>query len=310
MRANYFAILLCTFNGEEFIEKQLKSIEGQTHRKWHVYVSDDGSNDSTLAILERYKDHWGAERMTIYSGPGLGFSKNFMSLIQRPEISANYYAFVDQDDEWLPTKLERALGLIQAEESKALKPVLYGSRTTTIDKHGEQIGESNLYQKKPSFENALVQNIVTGNTMILNHSAISLFKSLHGEISVSAHDWLAYLLVTGNGGVMIYDPLATTKYRQHSSNLYGSNVSFRARLIRFKKLCLGDFREWNEKNCCVLARNTHLLKQDELDKFYVFQKLRNASFFQRLYLFYQSGIYRQTTEGQVGMWIAVFMNRM
>ena len=76
------AILLCTYNGAEYLSAQLDSLVAQTHKDWVIYVSDDGSSDATLDILKRYQSELGEKRLVILGGPRQGFAKNFMSLVK------------------------------------------------------------------------------------------------------------------------------------------------------------------------------------------------------------------------------------
>jgi glycosyltransferase involved in cell wall biosynthesis len=107
------AILLCTYQGEEFLPAQLNSIATQTHRRWTVWASDDGSRDATPEILARYRIQWGTELIEVVAGPRQGFAVNFVSLICRPEIAADHYAFADQDDLWEADKLARAIAWLE-----------------------------------------------------------------------------------------------------------------------------------------------------------------------------------------------------
>lgn len=86
-------ILMCTYNGQLFLEKQLDSISAQTCHDWHVAISDDGSQDQTLAIAKRYKLAWGEDRLSVWRGPGEGFARNFISSVCRKELSADHYAW-------------------------------------------------------------------------------------------------------------------------------------------------------------------------------------------------------------------------
>ena len=86
------AILLCTYNGERYLHEQLASFQAQTHVNWEVWASDDGSSDSTLTLLEAYKQKWPSEKLSIVRGPAKGFAANILSLTCKPEIEADYYA--------------------------------------------------------------------------------------------------------------------------------------------------------------------------------------------------------------------------
>ncbi len=107
------AILLCTYQGGEFLPQQLDSFLMQTHSNWKVWASDDGSTDDTLAILNNYQRAWGEEKLTILHGPRTGSTDNFMSLVYNPDIQADYYAFSDQDDIWEADKLQRAMTMLE-----------------------------------------------------------------------------------------------------------------------------------------------------------------------------------------------------
>ena len=61
MRNQSIAILMSTYNGQQFIAEQLKSIAQQTHVNWKIFLSDDGSSDDTLQIAEQFKQQWGLD---------------------------------------------------------------------------------------------------------------------------------------------------------------------------------------------------------------------------------------------------------
>jgi peptidoglycan/LPS O-acetylase OafA/YrhL/glycosyltransferase involved in cell wall biosynthesis len=302
------AILICTYRGASHLRRQLETIVEQTHRAWVIYASDDGSDDATLAILREFEARLGAQRVRIFDGPRRGFAANFLSLIARDEVRGDHYAFTDQDDEWDASKLARAVVALSAHPADA--PVLYGSRSELIDPQGCHLGFSPAFTRPPGFSNALVQNMVTGNTMVMNASAMALMRAAGTDVQVSAHDWWAYLLVTGSGGEMVYDPYPTVRYRQHGANLYGSNVSWRARWTRIAMLLKGDFRQWNTQNIVALRRNWALLTQQSRDSVESFERARNASGPSCLLLLRRAGVYRQTWGGQLGLVVAALTQRL
>ncbi|MDR0250776.1 MAG: glycosyltransferase family 2 protein, partial [Burkholderiales bacterium] len=224
------AILLCTYQGEAFLAQQLDSIACQTHRDWKLYAADDGSTDRTRAILEDYQTQWGADRLHISDGPQRGYAANFLTLLCRDTVHADCYAYCDQDDLWEPDKLERALRFVSPVVSSLSieTPALYASRTRLIDDSGASLGFSPCFTRPPAFTNALVQNIGGGNTMLFNEAARRLLKSA-GVVDVLAHDWWTYLIVSGYGGAVFYDPLPSVQYRQHAKNQMGTNLSLTAR---------------------------------------------------------------------------------
>jgi glycosyltransferase involved in cell wall biosynthesis len=302
------AILICTYRGEKHIGRQIETIVEQDHHRWCIYVSDDGSDDATLEILRNYQDQLGESRLRVYTGPRKGFAANFFSLIARDEARADYYAFTDQDDEWEPDKLSRSIEMLGS--APATVPAIYGSRSRLIDEEGKEVGFSRPFQRPSGFANALVQNMVSGNTMVLNRAAMGLIRAAGTDVGVSAHDWWAYLLVTGCGGQLLYDPYPSIRYRQHADNLYGANVSLRAMVRRALRLFAGDFREWNEQNLSALKRNSAMLTPECRAQLQLFEAARSASLLTRIFRLWRSGVYRQTWDGQLGLIIAALLKRL
>jgi glycosyltransferase involved in cell wall biosynthesis len=302
------AVLICTYDGEKHVRKQLDSIVAQSHRAWCIFASDDGSTDGTRATLEEYKQQLGDNRLRIFQGPGRGFAANFFSLVAQHEIAADYYAFTDQDDEWDARKLERAVAALSG--LKRNIPGLYGSRSELIDEQGAHLGFSRLFRKPSGFANALVQNMVSGNTMVLNGAAMALIRAAGTDLRVSAHDWWAYLLVTGCGGEMIYDTYPTIRYRQHRANLYGANVSLRAMWKRVRRLFAGDFHSWNAMNLAALRRSWPLLTEESRLRVEMFERARRGSIVHRLSWLIRSRVYRQTWDGQLGLLVAALTRRL
>ncbi len=215
------AILLCTYNGARFLPLQLKSYEAQDFADWRLYVSDDGSQDATLAVLAEFQNKHGAARVQIRQGPRQGFVANFLSLICDPAITADYYALSDQDDVWDAQKLSRARDLLAAAPKD--RAAVYCSRTRLIDEQGVEIGLSTYYRKTPHFRNALAQSLASGNTMVLNEEMRRLLMQARADAKVPAHDWWIYLAITAVGGKILYDSVPTVSYRMHGHNVIGSN---------------------------------------------------------------------------------------
>jgi glycosyltransferase involved in cell wall biosynthesis len=270
-------------------------------------VSDDGSDDDTRKILEKYQYWLGKGRTSILSGPQEGFVANFHSLICHPDIETDYFAYADQDDIWEADKLSRAIA--ELEQIPEGVPALYCTRTALIDEKGRDIGLSPLFEKPPSFANALVQNVGGGNTMVINKAARDLLHAYCGQIVVS-HDWWAYILTTAVGGVVIYDSYPSVRYRQHGNNMVGSNNDWRARLVRLRMLLEGRFREWNSINTRALQPARHLMTPENqviLDTFCI---ARNRWLVPRIWGVIRSGVYRQTFLGNLGLIAAAVLKKL
>jgi glycosyltransferase involved in cell wall biosynthesis len=284
-------ILMCTKNGAAFIDDQLKSIAVQTYESWSLIVSDDGSNDATLAKLQNFGNAH-PQRVTIRKGPGKGVCANFLSLANDTTIDADYFAFSDQDDVWQPDKLRRALGWLTTIPANV--PGMYCGRVELIAFDGRPCGRSPLFTRPPAFENALVQSLAGGNTIVFNRAAKKILEEAATN-DVVLHDWWVYQLVSAAGGTIYYDPEPMLKYRQHPDNVIGSNRDWTARLRRLRPVLTGRFRDWNSKNIAALQKlPAHLITPRNREVLELFVKARSASLLKRLYLLRKTGIYRQT----------------
>lgn len=300
-------ILLCTFNGERYLREQLDSFMAQTHEDWRLFVSDDGSTDSTLGILEAYQRVLG-DRLTVMQGPRKGFGQNFLSLIRNTAVTADTYAFSDQDDIWLPDKLERSIAALQGMHDTL--PCLYCSRTQLINENGQITGLTPLFRKSPGFRNALVQSLAGANTMMINEAARTLLARTELDAPIVAHDWLAYLVVSGCGGYVAYDPQPTLLYRQHRDNLIGANAGLRSRLNRFSKMLGGRFKSWNEKNIKILNNYSSSLTPESRLLLTHFQALRGPRLMGRIVALRAAGFYRQTVAGTLSLYVAVILRQV
>ena len=302
------AILLCTYNGSQYLKNQIDSIISQTVTDWVIFASDDGSTDDTLKILEEYQIKLGSDKFFIVKGPGKGFAWNFISLLETSGDRFDYYAFCDQDDEWMPEKL--ATGIISLNEYSPDSPSVYCSRTLLVDENNNDIGMSPLFEKPPSFRNALIQSIAGGNTMMLNLQARNLIiKTPHYEKIIS-HDWWVYIVITAVGGKIFYDPVPNIRYRQHNSNIVGSNLGWLARMKRVSGLLDGHFKTWIDANISALKKLKLELTSESINVLNNFEMARTSRLYKRIKIFLRLGLYRQTFFGTLGLFVAILLNKL
>jgi len=301
------AVLMCTYNGEKFLIEQLDSLLSQSHKNLIIWVSDDGSTDATLIILEQYQKHFPKDKLKIIDGPGKGSVINFLALLCNQDVKADYYAFADQDDIWETNKLSSALAAINTLPKTT--PTLYGSRTKIVSAEGVAIGLSTIFRKTPCFENALVQSIAGGNTMLMNNAAVNIIRQA-GVLEVVSHDWWAYMLISGAGGTVIYDKRTSLLYRQHGNNQVGENTGWVAKIKRIKLLLAGSFRKWNTTNIMALLKVKHLLNEKNRAILEQFENARNNSFFSRIMGLWKIKIFRQTSLEQLGLIIAIILKKI
>jgi glycosyltransferase involved in cell wall biosynthesis len=302
------AVLLATFNGEQYLDTQLETILGQEWQAIDLLVSDDGSSDGTLSVLEAWRDRWTKGTFKIIRGPREGFADNFRHLVLSHDGNADYFAFSDQDDIWLPNKLSRAVGLLTARAGDFAGA--YSSRTALIDRNGARLGFSRLFARPPEFRNAIVQSIGGGNTMMLNKSGYLLLRESLSRIGVVSHDWWIYIIVTGAGGLFIYDEQPTVLYRQHDGNLVGENISLASSIERFRQLLRGRFRDWLMMNDTALESCLDLLTPEHRVILRETGQLRCHSLVRRLIAYRRSGVRRQSFTENVALFFAVVLRKL
>jgi glycosyltransferase involved in cell wall biosynthesis len=204
---------MSTYQGEAFVREQIASILQQLPQEGRLVIRDDGSTDATVAEIESIGDR----RITVHPGANLGFVRSFLSLLESVPDDTELVMLADQDDVWLPHKIERAWQTISAAGDT---PTLYCSRLLLVDAALRPIGLSPLWPRQPTFRNALSENIVTGCTAALNLPAVRLVVRSGNPARIYFHDWWIYLVVAAFGKV-VYDPEPSILYRQHGGNAIG-----------------------------------------------------------------------------------------
>lgn len=306
-------ILMATYNGGLFLREQLQSFKMQTFQDWDLLVSDDGSTDNTIEILKDFAEEVkGSHQVSIINGPRMGYARNFLYLITHNSTLSEYYALSDQDDVWNIDKLERAVQWLST-NSDPLIPSLYCSRTEIVDrnlKSADPILFSPLFKVKPTFSNALVQCLAGGNTMVFNQSTKNLVKDFGHNLDVPSHDWWLYILVTGVGGEVYYDPVATLKYRQHGTNLVGENRSCFAIFRRLIKFLGGQFKAYNERNIEFLFKNKEKLSQNSFNILKRFDLARKTSGIDAVRYLISSGVKRNGFLFNIALKVGAFFSRI
>lgn len=305
MTSPNIAILLGTYNGARFLRAQLRSIETQTVAGWAgarltLYVSDDGSSDATLAIIEEFSRS-SVVNVVVGTGPMKGFAENYRHLILTSDVAHDFFLFCDQDDLWHGDKIESGIAALGP---LANGPAMVCGRTLNIDAEGLQVGLSPLFARPPSFRNALVQSIAGANTMMINRQAFELLRDSVRHGPFVSHDWWTYLIVTGAGGRVVYAPEPTISYRQHGGNLVGANTGLRNKLQRLWRGFHGTFREWNLRNTELLSKNSDRLTIENRSVLAGFCRARGQFLLAGVIWLRRSGVYRQTALSNLHLYVA------
>lgn len=208
------SVALCTFNGARYLEQQLESICAQSLYPCELVACDDGSSDRTADILADFALHAPFPVHVCINDERLGVVGNFHKAIRL--CCGDLFAFADQDDVWLPHKLESAQRKIR--ESVDPAKTLYCTRLRYVNSALEDIAPSSV-PLKVGFHNAIAENIATGCSVVFGSEIRRRFLCAAPEIMVM-HDWWAYLIASAYGEV-IFDSEPGVLYRQHGQNVTG-----------------------------------------------------------------------------------------
>lgn len=231
-------VLLSTYNGEKYLAKQLDSLLSQKYQNFVIYIRDDGSHDCTAKIIDEYCNKE-SKIVKLEDSVNVGCAASFLTLMNN--CKADVYIFCDQDDVWLPNKIERIVDFFSAQDMT--QPILYHADLQVVDENLDTIHPSFLqYQKMSALDamnknNLYIQNFVVGCTCAVNSSlaelTLSALKTSQYK-DVAMHDW--WLAITAKlFGKIYYDDVKPIMYRQHANNVLGAKSSG---ILRFLKLGL------------------------------------------------------------------------
>lgn len=225
MKSTNTSILLSTYNGERYLREQLDSIFAQTDQDWRLVVRDDGSTDATVSILQEYKERYPESLLLLPSDGNLGPIFSFELLMR--SCDSDYVLFCDQDDVWLPNKVEltRAVMMEQEKDRKEVPMVVF-TDLKVVDADLNIIADSFWKYSKidtsisQDFDMLCVHGVATGCTMMVNRSAIE--KALPFPKEVRMHDAWLVLCTSKAKGVIGHLSEPTILYRQHANNVVGA----------------------------------------------------------------------------------------
>ena len=302
-------IAMTVCNAAANLDAQLRSIAAQDHENWTLIVSDDGSQDGSTGIAQRFAQKAGTRRVIVRQGPQEGFAENFLTIVRDGWEPGHCLAFSDHDDVWFPDRLSRGL---RALAGMGDMPALYCSRTVITDAALRPLRLSPPRPRAPSFQNALAQNIAAGNTILANPAAARLLhEAASRRPKIVSHDWWAYQIVTGAGGTILHDDAPTVLYRQHAANQIGANDSARARMRRIGMILSGVYRRWNDVNLAALTSASDLMTTENRDLVERFTAIRAGTRGLRsMTALRKLRLYRQTRASTAALYAAALFNRL
>lgn len=264
-------IVLASFNGAEYIGDQIDSLLTQTYTKWKLFIRDDGSDDDTVSIINKYAAKDIRINIVQDNYKNLGSCQNFAKLLSFTASEFQYFMFCDQDDFWLPFKIQDTLSEMQLLEKQQDKeaPLLVYTNFQYADNNLKIIKSKKDYEatkvSKLRFAHLLAQNPAYGCTMMVNKKLAELIATIPFE--AENHDYWAALTASVLGEIA-YLQKKTIYYRQHNNNI-STNYDSNSIVKRFKRIFLQreNFEDVRRKIAMAIAfKDSYFSQMKDADK--------------------------------------------
>lgn len=284
-------ILVAVYNGEKYLKEQLNSLINQTYKDINIIIRDDGSTDNSLDIIKEFKFEHPEKTTLIEGNPTKSAKNNFFELLNHAK--SDYIMFCDQDDIWLENKVKLTLAKMQETEETYGNsiPVLCHTDLKVVDKNLNELHKSFFKMQKfditkTSLNRALVQNIVTGCTMMINKPLLDLAKNTNSE-NVIMHDWWLFLIASAFGRVEVVNS-PTILYRQHGKNQLGAK---RITNIKFSDM-VNSINNSINQSLIFLKTYSSVLSLEQIELVSVYANIKKEKPLQRFFILNKYKIYK------------------
>lgn len=264
------AILLATYNGEKYLPTQLESIINQDYSDWKVFVSDDGSTDNTLSVIKDYVARYPDKIELLEKDKPTGSAKkNFMYMVSKI-TDYEYIMCCDQDDFWMPNKVRVTMEKMkEIEKDNHSIPCLVHTDLEVVDGNLNTLAPSffefsSLNSERCVVNQLLIQNIVTGCTMMANRALLNYATRECNIDNVLMHDWWFALVAACFGKIGFVDQ-PTIRYRQHGNNSVGAKNSKDVSYV-FAQIRKGNKNSKSIEATMVQAKEFVDVFREELDE--------------------------------------------
>ena len=281
-------ILLSSYNGEKYLPEQAESVLAQEGDfTLTLRIRDDGSKDATgetvRALQEKYPG-----RVEYIRGENLGCNASFFALLDGAE-GYDFYGLCDQDDKWLPGKVEAAVTALQSLQG----PALWACPSLTADVDLNPVGVTRKKLRAITPANTLIQNICPGHNQFFNNELLALIQKPRDASQIYVYDlWIAGLAALY--GQILFDETPRTLYRQHGGNELGYGKGRLGRILKAGRRAMEGEGDKNKRQMAYFAKeNAAALEPLGLTKA-VEAFLKADSFGKRLRVILHCPFYRQS----------------
>lgn len=215
-------VLMSTYNGAEYVGRQIDSILVQQNVNIHLTIRDDGSSDGTLEILKQI-ERINPTRIKVIKGQNVGYKRSFLTLLSLAE-HADYYAFSDQDDIWEIKKIEEALSFLAGREC-----VLYTSNLNLFSSDLKFIRKTKFSKAHCTIYSAFTRYRYAGCTFVFDnklYEIVSKFSDTNLPPSIMpSHDAIVTFTAFSCGNVL-FDERAYIKHIRYENSVTAGGNGF------------------------------------------------------------------------------------
>lgn len=222
-------ILLSTYNGEKYICKQIESILEQENVDVHILIRDDGSEDNTVDEIKKLIKKYPL-KIELITGKNLGYKKSFLELCHRTSRNYDYYAFSDQDDFWLPRKLEVAINYLSKNNNK-LK--LYASTVNIADENLNFLCKKDISNFVNTLGSTFTRGRLAGCTYVFNNGLLNIIRKFpYNKFSntLISHDGLTMILCQALNGFVYVDQNSYILHRRREDSVTSGGNGMKRRV--------------------------------------------------------------------------------
>lgn len=257
-------VFLSSYNGEKYIKEQIKSVLNQIDVNIKLVIRDDGSSDNTCSVIQSFL---GDDRVVLIKGQNEGYGKSFLKIVYFNDYKADFYAFCDQDDIWLPDKLIRAVHMLN-EVDNEIK--LYASALQRVDENLFYLKKQTFRNLRITLESEFVRHRLSGATFVFNDNLYNQIKNIYKENIDCSHDKLLTIICILLGGRIVFDEESRILFRRYENNTSIDNKAilykvfndinyFISRPKEARKLAasLLEWRKYDQINTDILKKISH-----------------------------------------------------
>jgi len=226
------SIPLCTYNGACYLSTQLDSLFGQHYTAIEVIAIDDASTDNTVAILHDYASRYPNLRVLV-NPENIGFRRNFALALEH--CRGELVAPCDQDDIWLPEKLQQLYQCLGNASMSYCDSALISADGKLLGKATSDLWAMQSLDDPMRF---VMENCVSGHAMLFRREVLTRALPIPDNFF---HDWWLAAVAAAMGGA-VFCPQALVHYRQHAANVTDV-LRKRKRDVRTAEFKLSKWRE-------------------------------------------------------------------